>query len=276
MQNRRPILEEHKQDFPALTPELVGLWVLGWHHTSPVWDEPIAAPSRAAFVSPNGGHLGLGTTRSSSPVVAQSKHRRECICWGGTGSTVVLRLGTVGCCRARGFTWRCPHSGRRMRWMEHIQPLEGSQAQGSELRAQHRAMGRDGLPCGAPSSANPVTSTEGFPGTNLKHILSTCPETKSAHPYGSRRMRLHLFIKYTISKRGGKKHSGGGVRSAKPLCPASNQRSAFGAQLWLWPGCRQVATALSGPQQPHSPQHYPWLSLWAMLGPQYPQTKCRD
>lgn len=89
--------------------------------------------------------------------------------------------------------------------MEHIQPLEGSQAQGSELRAQHRAMGRDGLPCGAPSSANPVTSTEGFPGTNLKHILSTCPETKSAHPYGSRRMRLHLFIKYTISKRGEKK-----------------------------------------------------------------------
>lgn len=118
----------------------------------------------------------------------------------------MLRPGTVGCCTVLGSTWGCPHSGTRMRWMEHTHSLEGSWARGSLLHAQHRAMRRDGVPGGAPpgapSSAHSVASAEGFPGTNYKHILSTCPESKTAHPCGTRRMLLHLFIKHTASKRG--------------------------------------------------------------------------
>jgi len=150
MQNRSPILEEHKLDFPALTPGREGLWVLGWHCASPGWDEPMAALSSSSVCVSSWGSFGLGTTRSSSPVVSQHKCRRECGCWGGTGSTVVLRPGTVGCCTVLGSTWGCPHSGTRMRWMEHTHSLEGSWARGSLLHAQHRAMRRDGVPGGAP------------------------------------------------------------------------------------------------------------------------------
>lgn len=103
------------------------------------------------------------------------------------------------------------HMGVSTQWhedaMDGAHPFFGRQL-GTGLTAPCSAQshaegwGARRCPPGAPSSAHSVASAEGFPGTNYKHILSTCPESKTAHPCGTRRMLLHLFIKHTASKRG--------------------------------------------------------------------------